>query len=119
MAIQTLVVDRPESPDTGTVATTPWGQVDLVVTAMKPWKVVVVRTVRVFLQTVIAGLSAGAMKYASDHGVVAVLGMPWHEFFVCLQASAGIGAGVAVVCALQNALELFNEIDLTHPKLRG
>ena len=105
--IQTVLVGRDGIAPT--VAATPGGMPDVIVRVMSPLVVVLVRTLRVYLQTVVGLLTTGAL--AGDL-------VPAAQTLTSLEVAASLAVGPALVCALQNAVELLTRLDETMPQLR-
>lgn len=92
-------------------------QVDRVqVVLMTPWKIVLVRSARVYLMS-FAGLLGTA-----GIGVTADVGVTMHAAVTMLQAigaCAVLALGPAIASAAWNALELFKKWDASFPELRA
>lgn len=94
---------------TGVVATTPMAnQPNIRLVIITPIVIIAVRAFRVFLQTLLATLTAAAT------GV-----MPAGDFFALLMACASISVGASVFCIIQNVIELLARFDQSHPTLAG
>jgi len=76
-------------------------------------QVVLIRTVRTYLQSVVGLFIAAAIAQSSNPVVVAggILG--------ALELAAVAGTAPAIVAALQNTIELLAKLDTTAPELRG
>lgn len=111
-SVTTFAVARDTGLPHGTVATTPYYLPNVIVTTLTPIWIVFVRTTRVYLQTLLGLLLAGGLGTATNT-------LPVGDFWHLLRVSAGLSVASAVVCALQNALELLSRIDQSHPELRA
>lgn len=100
--IKTLVVQRQDSITTTQLAETPGQTPNVVLTALKPWKIVLIRTARVFFQTL-----SGSATVASFTDVVSFKG------------AVLIAASAAVATAIQNTAELLAKWDQSFPEFRG
>lgn len=100
--ISTVVVRRDEGVHTTTMAATPYGHPDVVLKALNPWKIVLIRSARVFFQTL-----AGSIGVATFGDLVS------------LKAAVIIAASTAGVTALQNTAELLARWDQSFPEFRG
>ncbi len=87
---------------------TPMGQPNIFVKVIDPFKVVMVRAGRTFLQTLLATL-LGAVT------VPAALGAT--DFSHALLHGASLSVGATVICIIQNLVELLNNLDQSHPTL--
>lgn len=97
-----------------TIAKTGVTMPDIAVTVMSPVAVVLVRALRVYLQTLVGLLGTGAL--ASDFLPSDLL--PAGDFAHALKVAAGMSLGPAFVCAAQNAIELLGRLDERLPHLR-
>jgi hypothetical protein len=105
--ISTMVVRRDATVPTTTVGVTPTGVSDVVLRAVSPLWVIFIRSARVFIQALLAGLSASNLStYVGIHN------FDFHAVLVV----AGMTAGMT---ALQNAGELLAKLDQTAPQFRG
>jgi hypothetical protein len=88
---------------------------NVIVVLVSPVKIVVVRALRVYVQT-LAGLLTAATT-----GVTAAVGvtMPAGDFFKLFVACASIALAPAVMSILLNTGELLAKWDATHPMLRA
>jgi hypothetical protein len=100
--IATVVVKRDEGVNSTTMAATPYGHPDVVLKALNPWKIVLIRSARVFFQTL-----AGSIGVASFGDLVSI------------KTAVIIAASTAGVTALQNAAELLAKLDQSYPEVRG
>lgn len=100
--IQTVVVKRGDDTPNTTMATTPDGTPDVVLKALTPLKVVLIRTLRVFFQTL-----SGSVGVATFSNLLS------------FKAAIIIAASTAGVTALQNTAELMAKWDQSFPEFRG
>lgn len=100
--IQTLVVKRDDGVTHTTTAETPVGMADVTLKALSPFKIVLIRTARVFCQT-LSG-SAGVATFSN---------------LLSFKAAVVIAAATAGVTALQNTAELLAKWDQSFPEFRG
>lgn len=105
--ITTVVVSRDGVQST--VLATPAHMPDLVVRVMSPVAIVLVRALRVYLQTAVGLVTTGVLA----HDLV-----PAAQVLDSWQVAASLAVGPALVCAAQNALELLARLDETMPHLR-
>jgi hypothetical protein len=85
------------------------------VVLMAPWQIILVRALRVYLQTLVGLLTALGTGAAATVGVSLSVGDFWH----LLLASASIAVAPSVMSVLLNTIELLAKIDATNPQLRG
>jgi hypothetical protein len=84
------------------------GHSNVVIQIVRPLTIITVRALRVFLQTLLATLTAA---------VTGVL--PAQDFFHLLISCASISVASAVFCVIQNVIELLAKFDQSHPTLAG
>ena len=106
-SISTLIVQRSDGPPANTVATTPSGVADVVLRALSPIKIMLIRTARAFGQALLGTL--GAANLSTLAGLHAL------DFRQAVILAAATGA----VTFLQNGVELLAKLDQTVPELRG
>jgi hypothetical protein len=82
---------------------------------MKPIEIVLVRALRVYLQTLIGLLGALGTGAAATVGVTLTVGDFWH----LLVASASIAIAPAFMSILLNTVELLAKWDASNPQLRA
>jgi hypothetical protein len=108
--------------DTTTVVTERAGMItehqmsQVLIVAMPPWKIVLVRSTRVYLMALTGLLGAAGI------GVTADVGVTMHAAVTMIQAVGAcvvLAAGPALVSAAWNTLELFKQWDASHPELRA
>ena len=75
---------------------------------VKPLTMIAVRAVRVFLQTLLGLLSAGT---------VAPQLLPASDFGSLLTTCASLSVASAVICVIQNSIELLTKFDQSNPTL--
>jgi len=108
--IATVVVKRDDAVKQNVVAQTPPGVADIVIKALSPVRIVVIRSLRVFIQSLLASFTGAAATNALGFTAIPPINL---QAALCL---AGFCAGV---CALQNAGELLAKLDQTNPEMRG
>jgi hypothetical protein len=116
--VQTVVVKREESIPHTALAETPATMPNVILKALSPVKVVVIRALRVFFQTLASGIGAtSAAAGASSAGVniEALKALQNLDF----KAIVILAAFAALACAIQNTAELFAKLDQTMPELRA
>ncbi len=93
----------------GTIVTAS-GQPNIVIKVVQPLGLVLVRAARVFLQTLLGLLTAG---------LVTPKALPASDFMHLLILCASLSLAPAVVCIVQNAIELLGRLDQAYPTLTG
>jgi hypothetical protein len=88
---------------------------EVTVIPMPPWQIAGVRTLRVYLQSFLGFLTAGATGYAAAIGV----SMPVGDFSNLIVTSASLAVAPATFTLLQNIIELLTKLDATNPTLRA
>ncbi len=111
--INTVVVRRDQGVEPS-VAKTAAAMPDIAVRVMSPVAVVLVRALRVYLQTLVGLLGTGAIA----SGMVPPDLLPAGDFAHALRVAAGMSLGPAFVCAAQNTIELLGRLDERLPQLR-
>lgn len=109
--IKSIVVERRGDEVVSTYATTPGTAPNVVVSALSMTRVVVTRTVRVYLQSVTGIVSAGMA--GADGGL-----LPddfWGLFVTACRMSMAVGG----ITLLQNLAELAAKVDQKYPELRA
>lgn len=109
--IQTIVTERADGIEQTTKAVTPADQPNVIVQPMPWYRIVLVRAARVYVQSLIGGLTVTPAAVAA--GVLPA------EFAFSLQNAALLAVGPAVMSVLQNAAELLARLDESHPQLRA
>jgi hypothetical protein len=85
------------------------------VVLMAPVKIVFVRALRVYLQTLIGLLGAFGLGAASEVGVTMTAGTFAHTLLAC----ASLALAPAIMSVLQNTVELLAQVDARLPKVRA
>lgn len=93
----------------GTIVTAS-GHPNIIVKVVQPIVIVLVRASRVFLQTLLGLLTAG---------LVTPKALPAQDFVHLLVLCASLSLAPAVVCILQNLVELLTRLDQSYPTLAG
>jgi hypothetical protein len=110
--VKTVVTER-AGVEPAAAAASEVGAVTVV--TMPAWQIAGVRTVRVYLQSLLGFLTAAGTGYATAIGVVMPVGDFGHLFVV----SASLAVAPAAFTLLQNVIELLAKIDASNPTLRG
>lgn len=92
---------------TNTIARTASHLPDVIIRTVTPLAAILVRSFRVFLQTMLGGLGVA--------GIAGATGVPLQDFARSFRLSAELAVAAAVVCAIQNTIELLNKIDQKFP----
>lgn len=100
--IATLVVKREDGITATTTAETPAGHPDIVVKALSPWKIVIIRTARVFIQSLVGGVTVSSLTNVAS-----------------MKAAFIFAGSTAAITMLQNIAELLARLDQTVPEIRG
>ena len=112
--ITTVMTERTEpGPSANMNAVTRASEPDVKIIALPWWQMIGVRVARNYLQGLLGFLTAGAM------GIDDALGVPMSAFGNAFVASASLAVAPAVVCLIQNALEILTKIDITQPQIRA
>lgn len=82
---------------------------------MPAWQIALVRTLRVYLQSLAGFLTAGATGFAGAVGVPLAVG----DFSTLLVQSASLAVAPAAMTLIQNAIELLSNLDTRKPTLRA
>lgn len=109
--IKSILVARPDDGVTSTYIATPDASPNLIVSAISPLRVILIRTARVYMQSVLGFLSTGITGL--DAGL-----MP-DEFVARLKVAALLSLSIAGMTAGQNFLELLGKLDQKYPELRA
>jgi len=99
------------------VLKTPAGEANIKVVTMSVWRQVAIRTSRAYLQNLLGFILAVGTGAAAASGVG--LTMPAADFVHLFGAAAGLAVGPAVICMIQNTLEILTKLDVTNPELRA
>lgn len=108
--VKTLVTQRETMPENVT-AVTPRGIANVEVVALAWWKIIAIRTGRVYLQALAGFMTAGGLGL--DKGLLP------HDLYGLLRTSTALALAPAFFTLLQNAGELLAKLDVTNPTLRG
>ncbi len=103
----TVVVPATTGTGSGTIQT-PTGQANIIIKVVEPLTLVLVRATRVFLQTLLGLVTAG---------LVAPKALPASDFVNLLALCASLSLAPAVICIIQNLIELLGRFDQSHPTL--
>jgi len=87
---------------------TPAGQPNIVLKVLEPFTIIVVRVMRVYLQTLLGLVTAG---------LAAPKAIPVADFAHLVILSASLSVAPAAICAIQNGIELLAQFDQKHPTL--
>jgi hypothetical protein len=82
---------------------------------MPAWQIAGVRTLRVYVQSLLGFLTAAGTGYATAIGVM----MPVGDFSHLFVISASLAVAPAAFTFLQNVIELLARLDATNPTLRA
>jgi hypothetical protein len=99
--------------DRDLTAATPVGHSDVRVIVVSAARVVLVRTVRTYLQSLLGFLGATVV------GVIPGDPLAPPDAWAKLATAAGLALFPAVIAAIQNVLELLAKLDTCNPELRG
>ena len=108
--ITTLVVKR-DSLEATPLRSVQHNMPDILVRVMSPLQIILIRAARVYLQTLLGLLTAGATGMASNV-------LPVGDFAHLLQICASLSVASAVICAIQNFVELLARLDEKAPQYR-
>jgi hypothetical protein len=109
--IKSIVVERRDDGVKTTYATTPGLAPNVLVRALSPLRVIVTRTLRVYIQAILGIVTAGMT--GADGGLLP-------EDFVALVLMAGrMSVAVGGFTALQNIAELLARMDQKYPEFRA
>lgn len=86
------------------------GDANIVVKVVQPIVIILVRATRVFLQTLLGLVTAG---------LAAPKALPAQDFMHLLVLCASLSLAPAVVCIVQNMIELLTKLDQAYPTLAG
>lgn len=110
--VPTVVTKREDTFPASTTATTPGLLPNVPIIAMPWWQIVLVRTARVYLQSLSAFVSMALT------GVDPLDIMP-ETLGAALWLSAQLALAPATLTLIQNALELLAKLDMVRPTLRA
>lgn len=80
----------------------------VIIQAIQPLMIILVRATRVFLQTLVGLITAG---------LAAPKALPAADFLHLVILCASISVAPAAMCVLQNAIELLSKLDQKYPSL--
>ncbi len=109
------MADEPLTVVTARAGTTDAQLGKTIMVLMAPWKIVLVRACRVYLQSLVGLMTTFLSGAAHAAGVQ----MSATDFWGTLVTCAGLAIAPAGMSALTNILELFNRWDETAPQLRA
>jgi hypothetical protein len=109
--INTVITERVDSLKDSTIAQTPADEPYIVIHPLPWYRIVAVRSGRVYVQSLISFLTIAPAAVAA--------GVLPREFAISLQNAALLAVGPAVLSILQNTAELLARLDESHPKLRA
>lgn len=110
--MQTVVTKRADTVPETVVAETPISTpTDVKIVAMHWARIVGIRGLRMYLQTVIGLLTAAGL--GADGGM-----MP-NDFMPLLQAVLQLALAPLLMSLLQNSLELLSKVDVNYPQMRA
>lgn len=89
---------------------TPVGQPNIIIKVVQPLLLVLVRALRVFLQTLLGLVTAG---------LAAPKALPAQDFLHLLLLCSSLALAPAAVCVIQNMIELLTKLDQAYPTLAG
>ena len=113
-AIKTVITERDEPGfDRDMKAVTPAGEPNVTVVTMPWWKQALVRAGRVYVQGVLAFVTAGGS------GLDEAVGIPLDQFGGAFSVAIRLSIGPAVVSLLQNTVEILSKLDITNPSVRA
>lgn len=107
--ITVTTIQREGTPQTMN-ASTPAYQPNVIVQAVTPLASILVRSLRVFLQTMLGLMTAGTVAPTSLNA---------HSFWELVIKCASLSVAAAGICALQNFVELLGRLDQKFPLWRG
>jgi hypothetical protein len=85
---------------------------NVLIVVLNPIVSLLTRTLRAYLQSLLGVIVAGSMGIAPEH-------LPAHDFLHLLRFAAGLALAPAILCFLQNSVELLTRLDQSNPALRG
>jgi hypothetical protein len=109
--INTVVTKRDGEIEHSTAANTPGDQPNARLIPMQPFKIVLIRAARTYLNVVIGLLTAA--------GVGADGGMMPNDFGPLMLSVLQLGLAPAVMSIIMNSSELLTKIDVNFPQLRA
>lgn len=115
--IKTLVTERPDAPEDGSIVKTPSGDANIQFVTRTVWAQVGIRVARTYVQA-LAGFII-AVETGAAAGVGVAVGIPASAFMSRFWIAAGMAAAPAVMALLQNVIELLSKMDETSPEFRA
>jgi hypothetical protein len=94
---------------------TPEGSSDVMLITLPPWKMVLIRVARVYLQSVLGFLIATSSGAVTELGV----SLPPKDFYGLLLTCSILGLAPATISLIQNTIEIFTQLDTSNPSLRA
>lgn len=94
---------------------TPEGSSDVMLVALPPWKMVLVRVTRVYLQSVLGFLIAASSGAVTELGIK----LPPGDFYGLLLTCCLLGVAPATISLIQNTVEILTQLDTSNPSLRA
>ena len=113
--IKTLITEREEGPEDGSVVKTPSGEANIKIETMTWYSQTGIRVLRTFLQ----GWLGFILTLATPAGEAVGIKLPAMDFGGVLLTSASLAVAPAVIAAIQNAIEILTQLDTNSPKLRA
>src|SRR5688572_11807722 len=110
-----LMTERPTSPDDNTVLKTSAGEANVEVITMTWYSQVLIRCLRVYLQSLVGFMAAVGTGAAAGVGV----SLDAQGFLNLLVTSASLAIAPAALSFLQNAIEILAKLDSTAPQIRA
>jgi len=89
------------------------------VVALPPWKIILIRACRVYLQSLVGFLAATSIGVAGSVGAAVGTPIPLMDFWHTLLFSLSLATAPAVISLIQNTLELLAKLDATNPTWRA
>jgi hypothetical protein len=87
----------------------------VVVVPMRPWRIVLTRTVRVYLQSL-----AGLLLLLGTNTVVSLgTDVTGHDLWTTCKSAVIVAGFTALATLIQNSLELWWKVDASNPALRA
>lgn len=123
--ISTVVTKRDDMAKT-VIAQTPGPSPDVRVIALPSWRIVLIRVLRVYMQSFVgflgaltSGMLAPTMAAGSGSTAMQVQAILPHAFWGQVLVAASVACVPTFITLAQNALELLTRLDESHPQLRA
>ena len=113
--IKTLVTERAEAPVDKSVLHSPSGLANVEIVTLSVWAQIGVRCLRTFVQSLLGFIVAVGSGAAGGVGI----NIPAQDFITLIISSASLSVAPAVICLLQNAVEMLSRLDVTNPAIRA